>query len=85
MPSLERENKLPLRLFLRLKDQNIMSDGGPVAMNLVVARSEIAREIDDRNEQEKCLLRILAAHNSMLKMISEKRKDQIGQTRHSLG
>lgn len=85
MPVLERENELPLRLFLRLKDQNIMADGGPVAMNLITARAEIEKAIDNPADQEKCLSRILAGHQIMLNMIDEKRKDQLGKTRHSLG
>jgi len=81
MPVLEIENEIPLSLLLLLKDQCIMSEGGPVALILPTARLEISKIITDEEDQEICLNRIITAHRRLLKLIYEKREDQLGKTR----
>ena len=73
MPRLERENEIPLSLFLLLKDQCIMSFNGPVALILSTARNEIAKVIGDEHDQDICLNRIMAAHRNMIKRINEEK------------
>lgn len=77
MPPLKKENETVLSLFLLVKDQNIMADGNPVALNLAVARAEIERAIKDKNDQNAALNRILAAHRKMIGLIAEQRKEQL--------
>jgi len=81
MPALERENEIPLSLFLLLKDQCIMSDGYPIALILPTARSEISAVLPDKQDQDACLSRIIAAHKNLLEIIREKREEQLGKVR----
>ena len=77
MPPLDRENETPLSLFVLVKDQNIMADGVPVALNLATARAEINRVVKDPEDQDECLRRIMAAHANMVKSITERRQQAI--------
>jgi len=79
MPALERENEIPLTLFLVLKDQCIMSFNGPIALNLLTARAEIAKVLNDEHDQDICLNRVMAAHRNMLNILNEDR--DVGQNR----
>ena len=74
---LEAENKIPLEMFVLVRDQNVMAGETPVALNLEVARREIARVVKDKEDQDVVLKRVIAAHANMLRIINEKRKEKL--------
>ena len=70
--TLQPENQLPFVIFWRCKNQVIVGTGYPIDLRLDVVRSEIARELSEKDDQDYCLDLITAGFAEYMQRLRDK-------------